>query len=121
MKNILLVEDDLFLIDIYKKKFEESGFQISVAQDGDEALKKVEEEKPDIMLLDIILPNTDGWEILRKIKENPESKNIKVVILSNLGQKDEVEKGMKMGAANYLIKAQFTPGEVVAAINKMIQ
>lgn len=121
MKKILLVEDDPFLVDIYKKKLGESGFDIEVAEDGEQALKKAQEQKPDIMLLDIILPNTDGWAILRKIKENPQFKELKVIILSNLGQKDEVEKGIAMGATQYLIKAHFTPGEVAEEIKKILK
>jgi len=104
MQNILLVEDDPFLIDIYTTKLKESGFSVEVANDGEVALRKARENKPDLVILDIVLPQIDGWEILRKIKSEPEFKNLKVIILSNLGQKEEVEKGMKLGAIKYLIK-----------------
>lgn len=120
MKNILLVEDDPFLIDIYNQKLKESGFNVFVAVDGEECLKKLEENVPDLMLLDIVLPSIDGWEILRKMSKSDALKNIKVIILSNLSQKEEVEKGIKLGAAKFLIKSHYTPSEVVEEIKKII-
>jgi DNA-binding response OmpR family regulator len=83
-------------------------------------LKKARENKPDLVILDIVLPQIDGWEILRKIKSEPEFKNLKVIILSNLGQKEEVEKGIKLGAVKYLIKAHYTPSQVIKEIKKTI-
>lgn len=120
MKNILLVEDDPFLIDIYTKKLKELGYAADVALDGQEAMKKLQEKLPDLLLLDIVLPNMDGWEILRKIKKDDNLKKLKVVILSNLGQKSEVEKGLTLGANKYLIKAHYTPSQVVAEIKTML-
>jgi CheY-like chemotaxis protein len=121
MKTILLIEDDPFLIDIYKSKLKEDGFETEVAEDGDEALGKIKEKKPDLILLDIVLPNVDGWEILKKIRSDPGLKDLKVIILSNLGQKDEVEKGIELGATKYLIKAHFTPTEVTTEIKKILK
>lgn len=121
MKNILLIEDDLFLIDIYRKKLEENGFSVDVASDGDEGLKKLKEKKPDVLLLDIVLPNFDGWEIIRKVKKEKQFKDLKIIILSNLGQKAEVEKGLDLGAVKYLIKAHYTPTEVVEEIKKTLK
>lgn len=132
MKTILLVEDDPFLIDIYTTKLKEVEFSVKVAENGNKALKMLEENNPpkllkgrkhiwpDILLLDIVLPNMDGWEILRKIKENQIFKDLKVIILSNLGQKEEVDKGLKLGAVKYLIKAHYTPSEVVEEIKKVL-
>ena len=121
MKKILLVEDDPFLIDIYTTKLKEDGFTVSVAIDGEECIKKIQEEMPDIVLLDIVLPGFDGWEILRKIKKDDRFKDVKVVILSNLGQKGEVEKGLELGATRYLIKAHYAPTEVVEEIKKILK
>jgi len=118
MKSILLVEDDPFMIDIYTTKLKEEGFSIEVAKDGEEGLRKIKEKMPDLVVLDIVLPQIDGWEILEKIKN---LENLKVVILSNLGQKEEVEKGMKLGATKYLIKAHYTPSEVVEEIKKILK
>jgi len=121
MKNILLVEDDPFLTDIYITKLKEEGFSVVVATDGEDCLRKVKEGKSDLLLLDIVLPSIDGWEILRKIKKDDKLNNLKVVILSNLGQKGEVEKGLKLGALKYLIKAHYTPSEVIDEIKKILK
>ena len=120
MKKILLIEDDSFLIEIYKTKIKSAGFEVSVAIDGEEGFKKTEEENPDLILLDIVLPNVDGWEYLKKIEKIPFSKNLKVIVLSNLGQKSDVEKGLSLGAIKYLIKAHYTPSEVVEEIKKIL-
>jgi len=121
MKSILLVEDDPFLIDIYSKKFKESGFNFEVVQDGEKALKRIEEKKPDLLLLDIVLPGIEGWEIIRRIKNNPLLKDLKIIILSNLGQTQEVKKGLRLGAIKYLIKAHYTPSEVVKEVKKVLE
>lgn len=121
MKSILLVEDDPFVIDIYTKKLKEAGFSIEAAQDGQEALKKIKEKKPDLLILDIVLPNIEGWELLREIKTDSKLKDLKVVVLSNLGQKNEVEKGIKLGAIKYFIKAHYTPTQVAKEIKKILK
>ena len=122
MKTILLVEDDPFLVDIYSTKLKEAGFSVQVAIDGKEVLKKMKEKGniPDLLLLDIVLPNFNGWEILRKIERDDELKTLKVVILSNLGEKQEIEKVLKLGAARYLVKAHYTPSEVVEEVKKIL-
>lgn len=120
MKSILFVEDDSFLVDIYVTKLKEVGLSVRTAADGEECLRKMEKQVPDVLLLDIVLPHTDGWEILRKVKENDKYKKVKVIILSNLGQKEEVEKGLKLGAEKYLIKAKYTPSQVVKEIRKTL-
>ncbi|KKQ77238.1 MAG: Two component transcriptional regulator, winged helix family [Parcubacteria group bacterium GW2011_GWC1_38_6] len=120
MKKVLLVEDDPFLVDIYKNKLEESHYEVEAVGDGEKAIEKIKEIKPDVVLLDIILPSMDGWEILRIIRNNPDTKDLKVIMLSNLGQKEEVEKGVDLGATKYLIKAHFTPSEVVKEINELL-
>lgn len=120
MKSILLVEDDPFLIDIYSQKLTKAGFKVEVAQNGKSALQSLQKRKPQLVILDIVLPGIEGWEVLRKIKKDRSLANLKVVILSNLGQKEEVEKGLKLGAVKYLIKAHYTPSEVVREIKKVI-
>ena len=120
MKNILLVEDDSFLIDIYTTKIKESGFSVEVASEGDEAVRRAKEEKFDLVLLDIVMPKVDGWDILRQIKAETKLKDLKVIIISNLSQKEEVEKGMNLGAEKYLIKAHYTPSEVVKEIKEVL-
>jgi len=120
MKKILLIEDDSFLIDIYTTKLKEAGFSVEVASDGETAFEKLEEKKPDLVILDIVLPQINGWEVLRKIKSIPKLNDLKIIILSNLGQKEEVARGMNLGVAKYLIKAHYTPSEVVKEIKEII-
>jgi len=115
-KNILIIEDDRFLRDLIVHKVTKEGFNVSVAVDGEEGIKKIKEEKPDLVLLDLILPSMDGFEVLSKIREDASLNSLPVIILSNLGQREDVEKGMKLGAVDYLIKAHFTPGEIIYKI-----
>ena len=117
---ILLIEDDPLLIDIYSTKLKESGFEVTVADDGEKGLKSLEGAMPDLVLLDIVLPKQNGWEVLSKIRQNDRFKGLKVVLLSNLGQKEEIEKGLSLGADRYLIKAHFTPTQVVQEIQKLL-
>lgn len=121
MKRILLVEDDPFLIEIYSTKLKEVGFLVDVAADGKTALQAMQEKAPDLLVLDIVLPNLDGWEILRTMQKDEKMRKIKVLVLSNLSQKEEVQKGLELGAVKYLIKAHHTPGEVVAEITNLLK
>jgi len=121
MKKIILVEDDLLLIDIYTTKFQETGIQVTVVEHGEKAVEKIRKEKPDLVVLDIVLPHQDGWEILRTLKTDKELEGIQVIILSNLGQKDEVEKGLRLGAVRYLIKAHHTPTQVVEEVLRIME
>jgi len=121
MKNILLIEDDPFLIDIYATKLKEEGYSLNVAEDGEEGLRLLKQKKPDLLLLDIVLPNFNGWEILRRVKKSDALKDLKVIILSNLGEKDEIEKGLSLGATKYLVKAHYTPTEVIKEIKKILK
>lgn len=115
-KNILIIEDDKFLRELIVKKLVKEGYKTSEAIDGEEGIKKIKEEKPGLILLDLILPGIDGFEVLAKMKADTNLASIPVIILSNLGQKEDVEKGLKMGATDYLIKAHFTPGEIIDKI-----
>ncbi len=119
-KSILLIEDDPFLIDIYSQKFKRSRFEIRAAETADQAFQMVKEKIPDLILLDIVLPQVDGWSILKKIKADKSLSEVKIIVFSNLGQKEEVEKGLSLGAVKYLIKAQYTPLEVVKEIEKIL-
>lgn len=118
MQKIFVVEDDKFLRDLITEELKREGFSVFSAVDGEEAVKRIPQEMPELVLLDLILPGIDGYEVLRQVKENPTSMKIPIVILSNLGQKDNFEKGMNLGAADYLIKANFTPREIIAKVKK---
>lgn len=119
MEKILIVEDDKFLRELIAQKLVKEGYHISEAVDGEEGLKKAKEEKPDLVLLDLILPGIDGFEVLARMKEENIGR-VPVIILSNLGQKEDVEKGLELGAVDYLVKAHFTPGEIIEKIKRAL-
>ena len=121
MKKILLVEDDPLIIDIYTTKLKESGFQTETASDGETALKKLKEENFDLLILDMVLPRLTGFELLKKIREDKGFKELKVLILSNLGQEADINLAKKLGVSKYLIKANFIPSEVVEEIKKILK
>lgn len=118
---VLIVEDDTFLVNIYETKFTHEGFDVTVALDGESGLKVALKKKPNIILLDILLPKLDGFAVLKKLKENSETKDIPVILLTNLSQKDDVEKGLKEGANDYLIKAHFMPSETVTKVKEVLE
>ncbi len=121
VKKILIIEDDKFLRELIVQKLIKENYQTIEAVDGEEGVKKVKEEKPDLILLDLILPGIDGFEVLARVKEDSAVASIPVIILSNLGQKDDVERGLKLGVAGYLIKAHFTPSEIINKIKEVLQ
>lgn len=118
--HIFIVEDDQFLRDLMERKLVKEGFRVETAIEGDTALQKIAETKPDLILLDIILPGMDGFTILEKLKQKAELAKIPVILLTNLGQKDDVEKGLKLGAVDYLVKAHFTPADIVEKVKSTL-
>lgn len=119
--NILLVEDDAFLAELYVTKFSELDYEMTVAEDGEQGLVEAKKARPDCILLDIVLPRMDGLALLKTLKETSDLKNIPVILLTNLGQKEDVERGLGLGAAAYVIKAHFTPTEVVAKVEEVLR
>lgn len=117
---ILLIEDDPFLSSMYSTKFEMENFDVASAEDGAKGLSLALSDRPDIILLDILMPKMNGFEVLEKLRANKETKDVPVILLTNLNQRDDIEKGMALGAADYLIKAHFMPSEVVDKIKKTI-
>jgi len=118
---ILVVEDDKFIRDLIGQKLLKEGYDIAEAVDGETGVEITKKEKPDLILLDLILPGMDGYKVLAELKSNPDTKEIPVIILSNLGQKDDIERGVKMGAVDYMIKAHFTPTEIVDKIRTILK
>lgn len=119
-KLILLAEDELTLAKMYQTKFSMEGFEVEHAEDGNKALQILESKTPDIILLDIIMPNLDGFGVLKKLKSDKRWSNIPIILLTNLGQESDVKRGLELGADDYLIKAHFTPQEVADKIKKML-
>ncbi len=121
MSKILLVEDDEMLHGMYTQKFKNQGYDIISAYDGAEGVKLSESEKPDLILLDVIMPKMDGFVALKKIRTNPVTKDIPVILLTNLGQEEDVRKGKELGANDYFIKANHTPQEVVDKVHNLLK
>ncbi len=120
-KTVLIVEDDEFLRSLTAKRLEKENYAIEVAVDGENAISVLDTLKPDIILLDLLLPGKDGFEVLKKIRSTTAVKIVPVVIFSNLGQKEDIEKAKALGVEDFLIKANFTLDDVVAKINKLIR
>ncbi|OGZ18015.1 MAG: hypothetical protein A2V72_02020 [Candidatus Nealsonbacteria bacterium RBG_13_37_56] len=119
-KKILIIEDDKLLRKVIGKKLAMENYKIVEATDGEEGLRLSGSEQPDLILLDLILPEINGFEVLARLKKNPNTFKIPVIILSNLGDEEKVEKGLKLGATDYLIKADLDPGEIVNRIELVL-
>lgn len=120
-KTIMVVEDDSFVVDIYKTKLSQEGFDVLIANNGIEAIKILSDgARPDLILLDIVMPYKDGLEVLEEIKKDKRFKKIPIILLTNLSQKEEIERGFQLGACGYLIKSHFTPSEVMEKINEQL-
>lgn len=119
-KKILSIEDDAFLSSLVSGKLIESGFSVITAGTGHDGLLKAKSEKPNLILLDVMLPDMGGFEILEKLKADPETSSIPVIILSNLGGRDEIERGVALGASSYLIKSNILPHEVAEMVQSQI-
>ena len=120
MEKILLIEDDKFLRELIIQKLGKEGYEVVEAAEGETGLAKMKEEKPNLVLLDLILPGIDGFEVLSRIKKVPSLVQIPVIILSNLGQEEDVRKGRELGANDYFIKANHTPSEVVEKVKALL-
>jgi len=119
--NILIVEDDVFFQKFYSQKLLEAGFTVNVAIDGNDALVKARETKPDLIILDIIMPNKDGFEVLEDISKDDELKKIPILVFSTLGQDEDVQRALKLGAVGYVNKTFFDFGNLKAKIEAAIR
>jgi DNA-binding response OmpR family regulator len=120
MTKILIAEDDMMISEIYQKKFSEKGFEVLTAFSGDQVLGIVKKEKVDIVLLDLLIPKMDGFQVTEKLRSGDYDPNIKIIISSNLSQKEDQNKAMALGANGFILKSQYTPSEMVEEINKLI-
>lgn len=119
-KSILLVEDDLFIRDLYKRQLDLAGFQTDSTATATEALQKVSQTHFDIILLDIMLPDMSGIDILKSLKANDSTKNIPVIMLSNMAQDDIMEQAKRLGANKYLIKSLLKPDQMLNEVNTLL-
>jgi len=122
-KSVYIVEDDKFLLDMYVIKFSEKNFEVTTAFGGESALEKIKEDgfEPDIMLLDLVMPGITGFELLEEIQKGDLLKGTAKVVLSNLGQREDIDKGMALGADGYIVKASATPSEVVTQVEEIVR
>lgn len=120
MKKLLIIEDETVLQDALKKVFSAEGYEVFQAYDGDEGSAFVKDKKPDIVLLDLVLPKKHGFEVLEEMKKSDELKNIPVLILTNLEESEEVMKAIELGARGYLIKANYALSEVLAKVKDIV-
>ena len=121
MTKIMLVEDDIALRDIYTSRFEAEGYEVAVASDGEQALTVAVKEKPDLILLDIMMPKISGFDVLDILRNTPETKTTKIIVMSALSQTADIDKGKTLGADEYLVKSQVTLSEVVAKVKEVLQ
>jgi len=121
MTKILIAEDDIQIADLYDRKFEKSGFDVILAGNGEEAVKRAKKESPDIILLDVMMPIMNGFEALKELKKLPETKEIPIIIVSNYGELPNVTAGLNFGAEDYLIKVEHTPEETVEIVKDILE
>lgn len=119
-EKILLVEDEEIMVDLLGRKLTQEGYQISVARNGEEGLRLMKEAKPDLILLDIIMPRMGGFELMEKMQQDKELKKIPVIIISNSGQPVELDRAQALGAKDWLIKTEFDPKEVIEKVEKQL-
>ena len=117
---VMIVEDDPMIMDMYAHKFEQEGFRVVTHDRGDGVVELAASEQPKIILLDIIMPGLDGFSVLKQLKQASGTKDIKVVMLTNLGQDEDRIKGTELGAIGYVVKSSRTPGEVVKLVNEFL-
>jgi DNA-binding response OmpR family regulator len=119
MTKILIAEDDLMISEIYQKKFTEKGYEVLTAFSGEQVLEVVKKQKVDIILLDLMLPKIDGFGVIKALRDGKYDPEIKIIVSSNLSQKEERDKVMALGANGFITKSQYTPSEMVEEIKRL--
>ncbi|PIZ46058.1 response regulator [candidate division WWE3 bacterium CG_4_9_14_3_um_filter_41_6] len=120
-ERILIVEDDFFIRELYERQFTKEGYDVLVADDGAKGLVMASQEKPELILLDIMLPKLNGLDLLRTLKTKDETKSIPVILLTNLGQESVIKEGFELGAESYLIKSAYTPSQIIEEIKNFLE
>ena len=120
MSRVLVVEDDKFLGTAYRAVMTKAGFEFELATDGEEALRVLKDWKPEIILLDLVMPRMDGFATLEALKKDPTLATIPVLVASNLGQKEDLDRAMGMGAVGFIIKSDSSPEEIISRIKSII-
>jgi CheY-like chemotaxis protein len=120
LNKIIIVEDDPMISEIYQKKFSESGYEVMAAESGDQALNFARKEKVDVILLDLIMPKMDGFEVIKHLRGDGYDPDIKIIVFSNLGQKEDQDKAIKLGADGFIIKSDYTPSDLVKEVGRIL-
>jgi DNA-binding response OmpR family regulator len=120
MKKILIIEDDIFLQNLEANKLKKDNYEIITAGTGDEAMEKISVENIDLILLDLILPGIDGFDVLQKIKETESLKKVPVIVFSNLSEEKDIKRAREMGAVDFMVKSNFSLNELAEHINKFL-
>lgn len=120
MSNVLVIEDETFLASAYRLKLVKAGFTVQIAANGDEAVQILNTFMPDLIILDLIMPVKDGFAVLAELKANPKYQNIPVLVASNLGQKEDIDKAMQLGASGFIIKSEMSLENVVEKIHSLL-
>ncbi len=120
MKKILIIEDEEILSSLLQKKLTNEGYEVDVAEDGEEGMRKVREMLPDLVLLDIIMPKKGGFEVMEEMSEDEQLSSIPIIVVSNSGQPVEIDRAQKLGAKDWLVKTEFDPQEVIEKVVSQI-
>jgi len=120
MKRILIVEDEEIMLDLLQRKLKTHGYEVLVARDGEEGLKSIKEEKPDLIIRDLVMPKMDGFMVMEEIQKDEDLKKIPLIVVSNSGQPVELNRVRDLGAKDWLIKTEFNPQELVEKIKKQL-
>jgi len=120
MRTVAIIEDEEILLKVLKEKFQNENFEVVTAIDGEEALPLIKQSRPDVVLLDLILPKKNGFEVLQEMRNDPNLKNVPVVVLSNLGQEEDIKRALQLGAQDYLIKTQHPINEVIEKVKSYL-
>ena len=118
MKKVLIAEDEEVLLNVLKDRFESEGWAVTVAKDGQEAVDAITKDNHDLLLLDLLMPKKDGFEVLQEVRSNPEHKGLHIIVLSNLGGDEDIKKALELGANDYFVKTQHPMSEIVEKAKK---
>lgn len=119
-QTVLMIEDDGFLASIYAQKLEGEGFEVELATNGEDGLKMAMKSPPSIILLDLVIPKKDGFAVLEELKAAPETARVPVIVFTNLGQREDIQRCMQLGADGYMIKAHALPQETIMKIRELL-
>lgn len=119
MRKILIVEDDAMIAEIYQKKFSESGFEVRMAENGEKVLDMLKKETVELVLLDLVMPGMDGFEVIENLRKGNYDQNIKIIVFSNLSQKEDKERAAELGANGFIVKSDYTPNDLVKEVERL--